>query len=86
MDKILQKIDKRFDSIESRLDRHDLQFEAIIKKLEEHDRRFDILTKKIADFRSEVLRGQGEIMIILKRLDKKRMFAMGTCQNLVVII
>lgn len=39
--RINDRMDKRFEAIEKRLDQHDKRFEAIEKRLDRHDKRFD---------------------------------------------
>ena len=50
--------------------------DKIIQKLIEHDERFDSIEQKLDSKlgRDEYLKGQDEIMTILRRLDQERIF------------
>jgi len=58
--------------------------DKIINKLLEHDKRFEDLTTEVefGALRSEILHGQDEMMIILKRLDEERVFTLEWVKRL----
>lgn len=76
-DKILEKIDKRFEQVDKRLEKHDVYFDKIFAKLVEHDQRFEEMATKVElnALRYEIMHSQDQMMVILNRLDQERFFS-----------
>ncbi len=81
IDKKLSKHDGKLDRINTKLLEHDGKFakqdsslDELTKKLFEHDGRFEKIEGDIGLLRRDMLQGQDEMMVILKRLDQERVF------------
>ena len=76
------KHDKRFDAIDRRFDTHDKKFEGIDKRfdgqdkrLDEHGKQIETLQSSVEEFKKQTLKGQDEMLTILRRLDEERVTA-----------
>jgi len=58
----LREHDKRFAD-------HDGKFDILLRKTLEHDHEFVLVRKEIGELRQDMMRGQDEMLTILRRLD-----------------
>lgn len=73
LDKLADQ-DKRFDSVEKRLDSHDRRFDAVTEILLDHSDRFDQLQRLVRKDKKDLLTALDQQTVILQRLDQERVF------------
>jgi len=64
--------DKRFDAHDKKFEKIDKRFDGVDKTLDEHGKQIQTLQSSIKEFKRQSLKGQDEMLTILRRLDEER--------------